>query len=369
MAAARMLAEATMGTRRHSARLPPYVPFKLFETSPRKLFNVRKRRKGPGKKPKKPIKVAPDDDYYLDFPFSSIASRLKLFSAVVPSATSLEPVPASEQATDPVDNAESNNAAIAHTASQSGSFSADGPLTTSLGLVPAGEPATITAGNVVPDHAIMAQAIPSKRDPDRSRRLLQNNLEGAEAMQRDALLFKEALRLDRRLSRNNLGQNMDKGKTKNSRIQMKPKHRTRVRARSQSVIAMQLGMGLGPHFPPTPTSSRHNTPDLTAGPPTRENTPAPGPMSGPLMLPDWEAPTPVPTRQNTPKIEDGSVAGPSMHPGALEWRELTPVPTRPNTPQFEPGPSAPLGSWANPVRLDMIEEEPMDIDMEFEPSK
>ncbi len=92
-------------------------------------------------------------------------------------------------------------------------------------------------------------------------------------------------------------------------------------------------------------------------------------MAGPLMLPDWKAPTLVPTRQNTPQSEDGPVAGPSMHPGALEWRDLTPVPTRPNTPQFEPGPSAPLGSRTNPVKLGMIEEEPMDIDMEFDPSK
>ncbi|KAK0216884.1 hypothetical protein IW262DRAFT_1298880 [Armillaria fumosa] len=332
--AARMLAEAMKGTRR-SARLPPYVPFKNYETSPRKLFNVRKRRKGLGKKPRKPIKVAPDDDDYLDFPFSSVASR-------------------------------------------SGLFSAGGPSATSLGLVPTSEPATGPSSNVEPDNATVTQAIPStastqpNRDPDRSRRILQNDLAGVEAMQKDALLFKEAWRLnpyDRRLSRNNLGQDIDKGKTKNSRIPMKPKSRRRVRARSQSVIAMQLGMGLGSHFPPTPTSSHQNTPDLTAGPPTRENTPVPGLMSVPLMPSDWKAPTPVPTRQNTPQFEDGPVAGPSMHPGALEWRELTPVPTRPNTPQFEPGPSAPLGSRANPVRLDMIEEEPMDVDMEFDPSK
>lgn len=331
--AARMLAEAMRGTR-HSARLPPHVPFTHYETSPRKLFNVRKKRKGQGKKPKKPIKVAPDDDDYLDFPFSSVASRSRLFSPGVPSATS-------------------------------------------LGLVPASEPETNPTSNEDPDNATVAQAILSTaftqptRDPDRSRRILQNNLAGVEAMQKHDLLFKEAWRLnpyDRRLSRNNLGQDIDKGKTKNSRIPMKPKSRRRVRARSQSVIAMQLGM-LGPHFPPTPVSSRQDMPDLTAGPPTRENTPAPSLMSGPLMPPGWKAPTPVPTRQNTPHFEDSPVAGPSRHPGALEWEELTPVPTRPNTPQFDPGASAPLGSQANPFRLDMIEEEPMDVDMEFDPSK
>ncbi|KAK0495748.1 hypothetical protein EDD18DRAFT_1354249 [Armillaria luteobubalina] len=310
--AARMLAEAMRGTR-HSARLPPHVPFTHYETSPRKLFNVRKKRKGQGKKPKKPIKVAPDDDDYLDFPFSSVASRSDCSLLV----------------------------------------------------------------NEDPDNATVAQAILSTaftqptRDPDRSRRILQNNLAGVEAMQKHDLLFKEAWRLnpyDRRLSRNNLGQDIDKGKTKNLRIPMKPKSRRRVRARSQSVIAMQLGM-LGPHFPPTPVSSRQDMPDLTAGPPTRENTPAPSLMSGPLMPPGWKAPTPVPTRQNTPHFEDSPVAGPSRHPGALEWKELTPVPTRPNTPQFDPGASAPLGSQANPFRLDMIEEEPMDVDMEFDPSK
>lgn len=369
--AARMLAEAMMGTR-HSARLPPYVPFQHYETSPRKMFNVRKKRKGKGKKPRKPIKVAPNDDDYLGFPFSSVASRAGLFSADVPSATSLGQVPASEQAT-VEDNAAPNNATIAQTASRTSLFSAGVPSTTSLGLVPADEPATIPAGNSVPDNATVAQIIPpaapTQRNPDR---VLQNNLEGAEAMQKAAELFAEAWTLDsynRRLSRNDLGQNIDKGKMKNSRVPMKPKHRRRVRARSQSVIAMQLGMGLGPHFPCTPTSSRQNTPDLTAGPPTRENTPAPGPMAGPLMPPDWKAPALVPTRQNTPQSEDGPVAGPSMHPGALEWRDLTPVPTRPNTPQFEPGPSAPPGSRTNPVKLDMIEEEPMDIDMEFDPSK
>ncbi len=370
---ARMFAGATMGTR-HSARLPPHVPFQHYETSPRKMFNVRKKRKGKGKKPRKPIKAAPDDDGYLDFPFSSVASRTGLFSASVPSATSLVQVPASEQVT-VVDNAALDNATIAQTASQTSLFSASVPSTTPLGLVSADEPATIPAGNAVPDNATVAQIIPPAAPTQRnSDRVLQNNLEGAEAMQKDARLFAEAWTLDsynRRLSRNDLGQNIDKGKMKNSRVPMKPKHRKRVRARSQSVIAMQLGMGLGPHFPRTPASSRQNTPDLTAGPPTRENTPvpAPGPMAGPLMLPDWKAPTLVPTRQNTPQSEDGPVAGPSMHPGALEWRDLTPVPTRPNTPQFEPGPSAPLGSRTNPVKLGMIEEEPMDIDMEFDPSK
>ncbi|PBK66142.1 hypothetical protein ARMSODRAFT_370883 [Armillaria solidipes] len=369
--AARMLAEAMMGTR-HSARLPPYVPFQHYETSPRKMFNVRKKRKGKGKKPRKPIKAAPNDDDYLGFPFSSVASRTGLFSAGVPSATSLGQVLASEQAT-VEDNAVPNNATVAQTASRTSLFSAGVPLTTSLGLVPSDEPASIPAGDVVPDNATVAQIIPpaapTQPNPDR---VLQNNLEGAEAMQKAAELFAEAWTLDsynRRLSRNDLGQNIDKGKMKNSRVPMKPKHRRRVRARSQSVIAMQLGMGLGPHFPRTPASSRQNTPDLTAGPPTRENTPAPGPMAGPLMLPDWKAPTLVPTRQNTPQSEDGPVAGPSMHPGALEWRDLTPVPTRPNTPQSEPGPSAPFGSRTNPVKLDMIEEEPMDIDMEFDPSK
>ncbi|KAK0186477.1 hypothetical protein F5146DRAFT_1066059 [Armillaria mellea] len=367
--AARMVADARMGTRR-SARLPPYVPFKLYETSPRKMFNVRKRRKAKGKNLRNPIKVAPNDDDFLDFPFSSVASRSGLFSGV-PSVTSLESIPASGQATDLVDNAASNNTTIAQTASRSGLSSAGGASTTSLGLVPAGEPATIPAGNAASDNSTVAQVIPSPAfkhpDPNRSLRVLQKNLEGAEAMQKDALLFEEAWTLNsykRRLNRNSLSQIIDKGKMKNTRVSMKPKLRRRVRARSQSVIAMQLGMGLGPHFPPTPSSSRQSTPDLTAGPPTRQNTPAPGPMSGSLIFPG-----PVPTRQNTPQFEDGPVAGPSVYPGALEWRELTPVPTRANTPQSEPGPSAPLGSRANPVRLDMIEEEPMDIDMEFDPSK
>ncbi len=129
---ARMFAGATMGTR-HSARLPPHVPFQHYETSPRKMFNVRKKRKGKGKKPRKPIKAAPDDDGYLDFPFSSVASRTGLFSASVPSATSLVQVPASEQVT-VVDNAALDNATIAQTASQTSLFSASVPSTTPLGL-------------------------------------------------------------------------------------------------------------------------------------------------------------------------------------------------------------------------------------------
>ncbi|KAK0199767.1 hypothetical protein DFS33DRAFT_1278228 [Desarmillaria ectypa] len=331
--------------RRRSNRLPPHVPFQFHETPLRKL----KSRKGKGKKYVKSIKVTKniedDDNDSSDTPSSSVASAKRLFSAGVASATSLGPVPASKRA-------------------------------------------TMAAGKVVPKNATIRQSIRSisSTHPNLARSLtqiLKNNLAAAQSMDQEAEVFEEAFEtldvFNRRLSRNKMAQNTDKGKMKNLRLSMEAKvekHPKRVRARSQSVIAMQLGMGLGLCLPHTPAGSRRSTPalpDLSAGPPTRENTPAPGLMAGPSMQPgalDWrELTSDVPTRQNTPQFNSGPMAGPSVHRGAVQdWKELTPVPTRQNTPQFEAGPSAPPISRDNPFILDLIEEEPMDMDIEFDPS-
>ncbi|KAG7440742.1 uncharacterized protein BT62DRAFT_937712 [Guyanagaster necrorhizus] len=218
-------------------------------------------------------------------------------------------------------------------------FSAGVPSATSPGPVPAGERATIPTGmlkNVTIRKNIHPGAPTTATHSDDSfTRVLQNNLAAAKAMEQEAELFEEAHRgldpFNRRLSRNRMAQKTDKGKMKNSRISMEPKtqkYRKRVRARSQSVIAMQLGMGL--HLPRTPVGSRQNTP----------------------------TPSDISTRENTP------VPGPSMHPGALD---LPLVPTRQNTPQVEAGPSVFPGSLNR--NLNQIEEESMDMDIEFDPSK
>ncbi|KAK0437768.1 uncharacterized protein EV420DRAFT_1486931 [Desarmillaria tabescens] len=334
--ATRTFAEAYQGLRR-SSRIGPHIDSRFYEPRTRKFNSSRRKRK----RFLKPIKVTKKvkdegDDDPSSTPSSSAPSAKRLFSSSVASAVSLGPVSAGKEATIPASDAGPKNVANRQSIQSTSSR-----------------------------NPILARS---------STQVTRNNLAGAQSMEQEAPVFEEAFQtlnlFERRQSRNKMAHNTDKGKMKNMRVSLdakREKPRKRVRARSQSVIAMQLGMGLGP-LPHTPTGSRQNTPtlvDLFAGPPMRENTPVLGPVAGPSTQPgalDWRELTPdVPTRENTPQ---------SFHAGPIaDWKELTPVPTRQNTPQVEAGPSAPPGSREKPFKLDLIEEEPMDIDVEFDSSK